>query len=149
MAWVLSVPEISPGTLKRYQGSLRQHRGLLDHLYLDEITTGTIAKIAKRPGVSNATRRRDITAVSVVLRWCVSQEMCEDNPAKTWDRDVIRERRDPIALPSLYDIDCVVAEAPGNFAQMIRFSRSTPGCVKRRSARSNGAISTATETRSS
>src|SRR6185312_12465421 len=71
--WGKSVPEVSPGTMKRYLVSLRQLRGILDELHIDEITARTVAQIARRPGVSNATRRRDITALSVVLRWCVAQ----------------------------------------------------------------------------
>lgn len=123
--WVTSAPEISPGTLTRYQTSLRQLRGILDSLHVDEINARTIAAIARRAGVSNATRRRDMTAVSVVLRWCVSQGWREDNPARVWDRSVIKERRDPILLPSDYDIDSVVAAAPGNFARLIRFAQFT------------------------
>jgi integrase/recombinase XerD len=123
--WVKSAPGISSGTLQRYQVSLRQVRGILDDLFIDEITTRTVARIANRAGVSNATRRRDLTAVSVVLRWCVSQGWREDNPARAWDRSVIKERRDPIVLPSDYDIDCYVTAAPGNFARMIRFAQYT------------------------
>jgi integrase/recombinase XerD len=85
----------------------------------------TIAQIGRRPGISNATRRRDITAVSVVLRWCVAQNWREDNPAASWDRSIIKERRDPIVLPESYDIDYVVAVAPGNFANLIRFAQYT------------------------
>jgi integrase/recombinase XerD len=123
--WASSGPELSAGTLKRYLVSLGQLRGILDDLYVDEITSRTIAQISRRPGVSNATRRRDITAVSVVLRWCVSQDWREDNPAANWDRSVIKERRDPIALPEPYDLDCVVRVAPGNFAHLIRFAQYT------------------------
>jgi integrase/recombinase XerD len=123
--WAASGPELSPGTLKRYLVSLGQLRGVLDELYVDEITPRTIAQIGRRAGVSNATRRRDITAVSVVLRWCASQNWREDNPAATWDRSVIKERRDPIVLPEPYDINCVAGTAPGNFANLIRFAQYT------------------------
>jgi hypothetical protein len=47
-----------------------------------------------------------------VLRWCVADDWREDNPARTWDRSIIKERRDPIALPRDEDIDAVVARAP-------------------------------------
>jgi len=123
--WAASAPGISPGTLKRYLVSLSQLRGILDELFVDEITPRTIAQIGRRAGVSNATRRRDITAVSVVLRWCVSQNWREDNPAAVWDRSIIKERRDPIVLPEPYDIDCVVSAAPGNLARLIRFAQYT------------------------
>jgi integrase/recombinase XerD len=116
---------IRPTTLKRYLVSLGQVRGIMDGLYIDEITKRTVSGIARRPGVSNATRRRDITAVACVLRWCVSHAWCEDNPAKTWDRSVVRERRDPIVLPETADIAAVIATAPGNFARLIRFAQYT------------------------
>ncbi len=116
---------IAPSTLKRYLVSLGQVRSIMDGLYVDEITTKTISRIARRPGVSNATRRRDLTAVSIVLRWCSGHAWREDNPARTWDRSVVRERRDPIVLPEAADIDRVVALAPGNFARLIRFAQYT------------------------
>ena len=122
---------IKPSTLRRYLTSLRQLDGILSELYIDQITAATIGRIARRAGVSNATRRRDITAVSMVLRWCSAQGYREDNPTRVWDRGVIKERRDPIRLPEDYDIDCVVAAAPGNFARMILFARYTP-CARRR-----------------
>ena len=117
--------ETKPRTAKRYLVSLGQLRGILDHLYVDEITSRTISQIARRPGVTNATRRRDLTAVSVILRWCVAHSWREDNPARNWDRSVIRERRDPIVLPADADIDQVVAAAPGYFANLIQFARFT------------------------
>lgn len=122
--WARAAPQtIGPSTIKRYLVSLGRLRGILDELYVDEIAARTISQIARRAGVSNATRRRDITAVAIVLRWCVAHEWREDNPARIWDRGIIRERRNPITLPETYDIDCVVAAAPGNFARMIRLAQ--------------------------
>lgn len=123
--WAKSAPEIGPGTMKRYLVSLGQVRGTLDELYVDEISPRSISRIARRAGVSNATRRRDLTAVSVVLRWCAAHSWIEHNPARNWDRATIRERRDPIVLPDREDIDRVVAVAPGNFARLIRFAQYT------------------------
>jgi integrase len=116
---------VKPSTRKRYLVSLGRVDPILGELYVDDVTAKTIARIGRRPGVSNATRRRDITAVSVVLRWCAGQGWREDNPARTWDRGVIIERRDPIVLPAERDIDAVVAAAPGNFAALIRFAQYT------------------------
>lgn len=116
---------IKLSTRKRYLVSLGQLRGIMDNLYVDEINTRTISRIARRVGVSNSTRRRDITAVSVVLRWCAAHGWREDNPGRSWDRAVIRERRDPIALPEQDQIDSVVATVPGNFARLIRFAQYT------------------------
>jgi integrase/recombinase XerD len=116
---------IRPNTLKRYLVSLGQMRGIMDGLYVDEITSRTIGRIARRAGIGNATRRRDLTAVASVLRWCVAHNWREDNPGRSWDRTVIRERRDPIVLPDEAAISAVVAAAPGNFARLIRFAQYT------------------------
>jgi integrase/recombinase XerD len=117
--------QVKLSTLNRYRVSLKQLRPYLDELYVDEITRKTVSQIARRSGVTNATRRRDLTAVSVVIRWCVAHGWRDDNPAKDWDRSVIRERRDPITLPGEGDIAAVVAIAPGNFAKMIRWAQYT------------------------
>jgi integrase/recombinase XerD len=118
-------PGVKESVRDRYLSSLRQLRGILDHLHVDEIARSTMSQIARRAGVTNATRRRDLTAVSAVLRWCVAHGWREDNPARAWDRSVIKERREPIVLPAEADIDRVVALAPGNFARMIRFAQYT------------------------
>lgn len=116
---------LRPATIDRYRFSLGRVRGFLDDLFIDEITPKIIAQIARRPGVTNATRRRDITAVSAVLRWCVAQGWRDDNPARLWDRSAIRERRDPIRLPEPYDIDCAVAAAPRGMTNLIRWAQYT------------------------
>lgn len=123
--WAGSAPEIAPATFRRYLSSLRQLRPWLDALHIDEITTKTIAQIARRPGISNATRRRDLTALSVVLRWCIAQGWRDDNPAAAWDRSIIRERREPVNLPNESEIDAVIALAPGNLARLIRLAQYT------------------------
>ena len=124
--WAKAAPDaIKPNVFKRYLVSLRQVRPYLDHLYLDNIDRKVMAKVANRKGVSNATRRRDLTAVSSVLRFAVSQGWRDDNPAKEWDRSVIRERRDPIRLPDVAEIEAIVSIAPGNLANLIRFAQYT------------------------
>ena len=117
--------DLRPATLRRYLVSLGQVRPYLDDLRLDEITRATIARIARRPGITNATRRRDLTAVSNVLRFAAAQGWIETNPARDWDRGVIAERREPIALPDEADIDFVVSLASGNFARLVRFAQYT------------------------
>src|SRR5215472_220088 len=116
---------LKPATLKRYLVSLRQVRGIMDGLYVDEITQQTVSRIGRRAGRSNATRRRDLSAVSTVLRWCRAAGWREDNPARSWDRSLIVERRSPIVLPRGEDIARVVASAPSNFGAMIRLAQYT------------------------
>lgn len=118
-------PGVKASVLTRYLVSLKQVRSILDALYVDEIARSVISKIAHRSGVTNATRRRDITAVSAVLRWCVSKGWIEENVAHVWDRSAIREKRDPISLPDDRDIDRVVALASPTFGRLIRFGQFT------------------------
>lgn len=117
--------QFAPKTLERYLFSLAKARGVLDDLFVDQIDLRTIAKIARRAGVTHATRRRDMTAISAVLRWCVAQGWRGDNPARLWDRSTIRERREPIRLPETYDIECAVAAAPKAMVNLIRFAQFT------------------------
>src|SRR6266699_2677755 len=67
-----ALESIKRSTRQRYLVSLGQLKAILDELYVDEITASTISRIARRPGVSNATKRRDLTAVAAVLRWCAA-----------------------------------------------------------------------------
>ena len=102
-----------PRTVQRYLTSLRMVDPILGTLYLDQINRRSLGKVASRPGVTNATRRRDLTAVSAVLRHAVGEGWLDFNPAKLYDRDHIRERRDPIVLPSVEDIATFIAACPG------------------------------------
>lgn len=122
------VGAVKPNVLTRYKISIRLVRPIMDPLYIDEVTTKTIAKVVKhrRAGkASNATIRRDLTAVSSVLRYCCAQGWREDNPAHAYDRSVIRERRDPIVLPEVADIDVIAARAGGNFGRAIKYAQYT------------------------
>lgn len=116
---------LKPATRRRYLVSLGRVRGVLDELMVEDVSPASIARLARRPGVTNATRRRDLTAVSAVLSWCVGRGWREDNPARMWDRGVIRERRDPIRLPEEAAIDAAVALAVPGLAALIRFAQYT------------------------
>lgn len=128
--WLLEYApgNVKPRTLKRYQTSLKQLEPYLDDLYQDEINRRKIAEIVSgriKLKVTNATIRRDLTAVSSVLAACVAWGWREDNPAREWDRSAIKERRDPIILPAPEDIDYVVSKAPTGLAKMIRWAQYT------------------------
>jgi integrase/recombinase XerD len=110
--WAAEVkPGLKESTGKRYQVSLRQVSPILEPLYLDEIDLKTIGRIAGRSGPSNATRRRDLTAVNSVLRSCVGSGWLERNPALEYDRSLIRERRDPIVLPDVDEVEQLIKRA--------------------------------------
>lgn len=103
-ATFLSKPEsVKPGTAKRYRVSLRNLAPAFSALALDEITRRRIAAFVQdrsRAGASNATIRRDLTALSSILRFAVACGWLDTNAAREWDRSVIRERRPPQAPPS-------------------------------------------------
>ena len=136
LAWTDHIiGNVGPNTLKRYLVSLRMVTADLDGCYLDEIDARVIADLVKRRkkgtdlekgGASNATIRRDLGAVSSVLGFAKDEGWIKENVA--FDRLVrLKERRDPIVLPSLADIAFVVGRAPGLFATMIEVARLT-GC---------------------
>jgi integrase len=119
---------VKPSTATRYSVSLWQVAKDLEDLYVDEITTRTIAKIvtsAKARAVTNATIRRDLTAVSRVLAACVAWGLREDNPARAYDRSIIREMRPTITLPTDEEIEAVVAAAPPMLGRIIRVAWTT------------------------
>lgn len=120
---------VSAGTSKRYGTSLTAVAGSLNGLFLDQITNAALHKMIrdrKEAGAGNATIRRDLTAISLVLNYAIAHGWRETNPALDVRR-TLRERRDPIVLPELADIEFVAAGSPGNLGPLIRFALAT-GC---------------------
>lgn len=103
---------LKPATLARYLCSLGMVDPILGRLRLDRIDRRVLARVAGRAGPSNATRRRDLTAVSTVLRWAVAREWISSNPARDFDRGIIRERREPVRLPTDEDVSALLAVTP-------------------------------------
>jgi integrase/recombinase XerD len=121
--------QISPSTGKRYAVSLRQCEPWLGNLQLSDIKSQTIsdmAKVRKAAGTSAATIRRDLTAVSRVLTHAEAQGLYEGNPTLSF-RKTLRERRDPIELPTREAVETVITAAPRRFGFLIRAAELT-GC---------------------
>jgi len=129
-AWAPHVTgNIGPQTAKRYAVSLGQVEPWLKSLYLEEITRKTLATMIrdrKEAGASHATIRRDLTAISSVLHYAISNEWIEANPTLVHRRD-LKERRNPIVLPEIAEIEFAISRAPGNMAHMI-FAAVETGC---------------------
>jgi integrase/recombinase XerD len=106
-------------TVARYLSSLRMVDLILGPLYLDEIGKAVIARVAAR-APTNASRRRDLTAVSAVLDAAEGWGWVERNISHDFNRRRIRERRDPIVLPTDAEVDRLVSMAPPMLAAMIR-----------------------------
>lgn len=137
--------EVSATTLARYTSSLAVLQPHLEGLYLDEIDKPLIGSIVaarrdtayvprgkKHPiTVTTATIKRDLTALSSVLGYCVDEGWRDDNPVMAWlkpggrRKSRLQERRDPIILPEHAHIQMVIDRAPGLFGKMIAAARKT------------------------
>jgi integrase/recombinase XerD len=124
--------QVAPKTAERYAVSLGQLEEWLKPLYVDEIdkeTVSTIVRERRAKGVTTATIRRDLTALSSVIEFAIDEGWRgddESNPAERRQKK-LKERRDPIILPLAEDIAYVIGRAPGNFAKMIEAARDS-GC---------------------
>jgi integrase len=116
---------LRPATLRRYMSSLKVAGDVLAPLHLDEIDRRVLARIAGRPGITNATRRRDLTAVSAVLQAAVGWGWLPANPARAYDRGLIRERRDPIVLPTEDQVEQLQAALPARLRPLVRLLEQT------------------------
>lgn len=85
-----SMGGVSPSTCSRYRTSLRQLDPHFGGMFVDQITKAEVgafvrARQAKLPGqraIKNATLKRDLTALSRLLSFCVAQGWRLDNPAR-------------------------------------------------------------------
>jgi integrase/recombinase XerD len=121
--------QVSPSTLNRYVVSLAQVGPFLEPLDVDRVDAKVIAALVaarRKDGVKPATVKRDLTAISSVLRFAQASGQREGNPALDGAR-LLRERRDPIRLPTEDAIAAVCATASPEFAAFIVAARLT-GC---------------------
>ena len=120
---------LSANTAKRYLTSLKQVNPIFKTLNIASIDgkiIGEFAKARRKAGASAATVRRDLTAISKVLDFAISENWRDDNPTLA-RRRLIKERRDPITLPNTDDVEAVIAAASPEFAALIRAACLT-GC---------------------
>lgn len=111
----LKLPDVDRRAIAAY---VRARKAGFDYVEADG------SRRAIRP-VTNATVRRDLTAISSVFRAAVAAGLADTNPAKDWDRSVIKERRKIIVPPTLDEIETVRAHASGAFARLIEFAAHT------------------------
>lgn len=123
--WALEVgsQSLAPATFRRYRDSLRIAEPVLGPLFLDQIGRHELAAIAGRRQrsqashlghpVSNATRKRDLTAVGAVLRAAVAWGWLDRDPLLDFDRRILRERRLPPVLPTPPEVERYARGCPG------------------------------------
>lgn len=117
-----------PATARRYRSSARQLSAHFSPLHIDQIKPATIAAyVSKRKAdkATDATIKRDLTALSSILRMCVSWGWADTNPAKLWDRSVLTESRDAIKRIDQPSFDMVLKEAPPALAGLMTFLLET------------------------
>jgi integrase/recombinase XerD len=119
--------EVNENTAKRYACSLEQLQPWLDGKMLADVDARLVAVIIRErqtQGVTNATIKRDLVALSSVLNYALDQGWRDDNPALPRMRRV-KERREPNALPTPNSIALVIQRAPGMVADMVRVAIAT------------------------
>ncbi len=120
VSWANAWPRlgIKGRTGARYAQSLACCRQWLDGKRVHEIDNTLLKQIVSaraKQGITNATIRRDMTAISSVLGHSCDEGWLEENPAKMMDRGRFKERSIPIVLPRAESIAQV-------FAQKSRFT---------------------------
>src|SRR5262249_57290196 len=83
-----------------------------------------IIRERQNAGVTNATIKRDLGALSSVINYAILQSWMEENPVLP-KLALVPERRDPIMLPSDRDIELVLERAPGMVGAMITAALKT------------------------
>lgn len=126
---------VKPQVKRRYMTSITCLDPHFRDMDVEDITTKTIAAYISRrkdgslgvgkARVTNATIRRDLTALSRLLSACIAWGWISSNPAREFDRSIIRERRDPIVLPNDADVERVIAHAPKPMQPLIRLLDAT------------------------
>lgn len=121
--------DINAKTMLRYLVSLKQVAPYFDTLNIAAIKNknlGDYARMRRNAGVSNATIRRDLTAISHVMNYAILEDWREDNPSLS-RRRLIKEKHDPITLPEIDDVETMISASSPGFGALIRAAWLT-GC---------------------
>jgi len=117
----------SPRTVKRYADSLAIAGRLFASTPIAEIDKDAINRFVsarRAQGVTNATIRRDLQAISSLLDFSEDEGWREGNPAQDKMRR-LKEHRDPITLPDDADYEFVLSRLSDGHADMLRAARAT------------------------
>lgn len=123
LTWIAGVVAYEEGplgnvraaTAKRYKVSLRQVAPHLERYFVDELgpaQMNDLVRARREEGATNATINRDLTAVSRVVANAIGEGAAEINAARSYDRSMNRERRDPIVLPTWKEVRAAIRKAP-------------------------------------
>ncbi|MXV35254.1 MULTISPECIES: tyrosine-type recombinase/integrase [unclassified Saccharibacter] len=132
---------VKPSVSKRYLSSIRNFDPLFGDLLLEKITTKDIAEWVNwrkdtgqrgrnntegaKKEISNATIRRDLTALSRLMSFCCAIGWRCDNPVQSYDRSIVREKREPKRPPTEREVAQAIAEASPGMAGILRILSQT------------------------
>jgi integrase/recombinase XerD len=119
---------VSDKTLRRYLVSLSQWSSWLAGKPLASIDPPFLRNLLKerqRMGVTNATIRRDLTALASIFNSAIDEGWIETNPVYLLNRRRIPERREPIPLPGQHSIKAMRNALPRWLADMMDFADET------------------------
>lgn len=118
---------VKPSVMRRYLASMAMLDPVFADMRVTEITERVISRyISTRAGqVTNATIRRDITALSKLLSACIAWGWIDRNPAKFYDRSIIKEQKRTITLPSDADVAWLMDRAPAGMVAPLRLLAET------------------------
>lgn len=120
--------DLAPKTVTRYLVSLGQCDSVLHGVDLRKIDVPKLRELVRTrraKGATTATIRRDLTAISSVLDYAIGEGWILENATLTVRHKRMRERRDPIVLPTKAAIAEMVKESPSRFADAMEFALET------------------------
>jgi integrase len=113
---------VKPAVRRRYLASIAMLDPVFGELRLSQITTRVIAGyVSSRSGhVTNATIRRDLTALSRLMAACCAWGWLDTNPAKAFDRSIVAEGRRVFQPPSRDEFETLLRYAPAPMVPILR-----------------------------
>jgi integrase len=120
---------VKPSVQRRYMVSIAMLDPIFGDLPLTQITPRRIADyVSSRSNlVSNATIRRDLTALSRLLSACCAWGWLDTNPAKAFDRSICAEPKRVFEPPTPEELQTLLFYAPAGMRAVLRFLNAS-GC---------------------
>ena len=124
VAWSAQVQRlVSSKTSTRYLSSLAQLKCFLIGIALDQVDSKLLSAIVegrRKTGVKDATIKRDLNALSSVMKYAAGRGWCQGNPVPAWlALEQVKEVEAAITLPREQDIALVKSRAPAMIAHAI------------------------------
>lgn len=128
-AWTAFIPQQvgSPRTVKRYLDSLviaGRHFSTMAIAAIGKAEINAFVAERRKGGVTNATIRRDLQAISSLFSFAEDEGWREGNPAQDKMRK-LKEHRDPITIPDEGDYAFVLSRLAPAHAELLRAARAT------------------------